>query len=233
VTRALLDAILADPASDAARAVYADALQQAGDPHGELIALQLEGVGIHEKILQLEQRMGFPQNVSVVWNRGFVDSLHLPPAGLRKLSVLLAHPALALLSSVRAFAGTAMFPRTLRALRGARLSSFEVSDVRTFEELDGVLRAGWPLRRLVIHGGWPRQTLTFDVLRPLLDGEVYPDLRRLGLHNNELALPALRALRNGCPLARRLEAFGMDRYDRAARFQADEAGLPFPVEERV
>jgi uncharacterized protein (TIGR02996 family) len=39
----LLAAILADPADLAARAVYADALQEAGDPRGEFIALQLVG----------------------------------------------------------------------------------------------------------------------------------------------------------------------------------------------
>jgi len=40
---ALLAAVLADLDDDAARAVWADALQQAGDPRGELIALQLAG----------------------------------------------------------------------------------------------------------------------------------------------------------------------------------------------
>jgi uncharacterized protein (TIGR02996 family) len=37
----LLDAVYRDPASDELRAVYADALTEAGDPRGELIALQL------------------------------------------------------------------------------------------------------------------------------------------------------------------------------------------------
>jgi len=40
---ALLAAVLADLDDGAARAVWADALQQAGDPRGELIALQLAG----------------------------------------------------------------------------------------------------------------------------------------------------------------------------------------------
>jgi uncharacterized protein (TIGR02996 family) len=38
---ALLDAVYANPDDDAARSVYADALQEDGDPRGELIALQL------------------------------------------------------------------------------------------------------------------------------------------------------------------------------------------------
>ncbi len=43
-TRAkLLAAVLADPADLTPRAVYADALQEAGDPRGEFIALQLAG----------------------------------------------------------------------------------------------------------------------------------------------------------------------------------------------
>lgn len=37
----LLSAVYADPGSDEPRAVYADWLQERGDPHGELIALQL------------------------------------------------------------------------------------------------------------------------------------------------------------------------------------------------
>lgn len=39
----LLTQVLANPDDDALRAVWADALQQAGDPRGELIALQLRG----------------------------------------------------------------------------------------------------------------------------------------------------------------------------------------------
>ena len=39
--RELLDAVYADPESDAARLVLADWLQENGDPRGELISLQL------------------------------------------------------------------------------------------------------------------------------------------------------------------------------------------------
>lgn len=42
---ALLEAVLADPADDGTRAVLADHLQEAGDPRGELIALQLAHAG--------------------------------------------------------------------------------------------------------------------------------------------------------------------------------------------
>jgi len=41
--QSLLDAILASPEDDGPRAVYADWLQQRGDPRGEHIALQLAG----------------------------------------------------------------------------------------------------------------------------------------------------------------------------------------------
>jgi uncharacterized protein (TIGR02996 family) len=48
----LLAAIYADPGDDAARAVYADWLQERGDPRGELIAMQLAGrVGPRERLL--------------------------------------------------------------------------------------------------------------------------------------------------------------------------------------
>src|SRR5262249_28357631 len=41
VLDALLAAVLRDPDDDEPRAIYADALEQRGDPRGELIALQL------------------------------------------------------------------------------------------------------------------------------------------------------------------------------------------------
>jgi uncharacterized protein (TIGR02996 family) len=76
----LLDAILADPTDDGARAVYADALTQAGDPRGEFITLQLAGdEGL--RVSQLRKRhqkkwlgeLGAVVNKTWIgWRRGFL-----------------------------------------------------------------------------------------------------------------------------------------------------------------
>jgi uncharacterized protein (TIGR02996 family) len=53
---ALFEAVLAAPADDQARAVWADALQEVGDPRGELIALQLAGA-TNEKAAKSAQKL--------------------------------------------------------------------------------------------------------------------------------------------------------------------------------
>jgi uncharacterized protein (TIGR02996 family) len=53
---ALFEAVLAAPDDDQARAVWADALQEAGDPRGELIALQLAGAA-NEKAAKSAQKL--------------------------------------------------------------------------------------------------------------------------------------------------------------------------------
>jgi uncharacterized protein (TIGR02996 family) len=78
---ALLAAIYADPASDHARAVYADWLLERGDPRGELIVLQLAGVE-HPEDVQRERELlqtyartwrgPLPEDASqIVFKRGF------------------------------------------------------------------------------------------------------------------------------------------------------------------
>lgn len=76
----LLRAVLAHPDDDTARLVYADALQRAGDPYGELIALQIHG---HDGKALLDKhrdewtaRLG--DGVSDVhWVRGFPEAARI------------------------------------------------------------------------------------------------------------------------------------------------------------
>ena len=78
--------------------VYADALQQAGDPRGELVALQCSGRDeaarplIDELSAALTTRLGNKPSPTYTWRRGFVDTLELDHMGDEPFAVL---PALA------------------------------------------------------------------------------------------------------------------------------------------
>jgi uncharacterized protein (TIGR02996 family) len=78
---ALLSAIYERPDDDALRSVYADALQDAGDPRGEFIALQLKGVS-NGRTKQLASRWAqvwlgelAPIVITSDWKRGFADAV--------------------------------------------------------------------------------------------------------------------------------------------------------------
>lgn len=84
-------AVFADPEDDAARAVLADVLQQAGDPRGELISLQLAGgaaaKGRIEEILREHRDDLLGPDLSrvlsnVVFRRGFPEEAILRREGL-------------------------------------------------------------------------------------------------------------------------------------------------------
>ncbi len=81
----LLVAVYADLANDVPRLVYADALQDAGDPRGELITLQLTNPGTRREVQLLadhERAWLGPldkvvQKSGVVWRRGFLAAARL------------------------------------------------------------------------------------------------------------------------------------------------------------
>jgi uncharacterized protein (TIGR02996 family) len=93
----LLAAVYADPADDAARAVYADALQQKGDPRGEFIALQLAGdpdsLARADRIRKRHQpawlgELGAAVHKTFIgWRRGFLANV-TPTMTLPKLAQL-------------------------------------------------------------------------------------------------------------------------------------------------
>ncbi|MFT3696277.1 MAG: TIGR02996 domain-containing protein [Kofleriaceae bacterium] len=80
----LLRAVLAQPEDDTARLVYADALQRAGDPYGEFIALQL---GKHDTKALLDKHRDvwtaqLGAGVSDVhWVRGFAEAARIRVTG--------------------------------------------------------------------------------------------------------------------------------------------------------
>jgi len=91
---ALLDAVYADLASDAPRAIYADALQDAGNPRGEFITLQLTNPGTRrEKQLQRANERAWlgpldkaVQKSGLVWRRGFPATAKLAWRSMKQLS---------------------------------------------------------------------------------------------------------------------------------------------------
>jgi uncharacterized protein (TIGR02996 family) len=149
--------VFADPHDDTARMVYADYLQQRGDPLGELIALQLAG----KDAKQLEKRLftrclgalehavtsgglerGFVVEATVGWNVEALAAVVDRPdwATLRKLRLapvheaalvarLLANPALAHLEELSGVTAAALaaFPGVLPALRRLRLAYDELT----------------------------------------------------------------------------------------------------------
>lgn len=82
---ALLDAVYADLDNDAPRLVYADALQDAGDPRGEMIALQLTDPGTARELelIRAHERRWLGrvheavQTSGRVWWRGFLTSVRV------------------------------------------------------------------------------------------------------------------------------------------------------------
>lgn len=81
----LLDAVYADLTNDAPRMIYADALQDAGDPRGEMITLQLTNPGTRRELqlIRDHERVWLGpldkvvQKSGLVWSRGFVSALRL------------------------------------------------------------------------------------------------------------------------------------------------------------
>lgn len=76
----VLRAILDDPDDDVPRLVYADVLQRAGDPRGELIALQLAGRPEADALLAAHRAAWvgrLPNVVDAHFERGFVSAVQL------------------------------------------------------------------------------------------------------------------------------------------------------------
>ena len=70
--KALLAEVIANPEDDLPRMVYADWLQQRGDPRGELITLQLAGKAkLADALLKKHKKAWAPKLGSYVYARGF------------------------------------------------------------------------------------------------------------------------------------------------------------------
>jgi uncharacterized protein (TIGR02996 family) len=107
----LLAAIRADPDDLTPRFVYADLLQQRGDPRGELIALQLgarstsDPERLHrrerELITQIEASLVRPEGTRLHWRLGFVDVLDVTGVKDARPGGWIDQPALAMVRHLR------------------------------------------------------------------------------------------------------------------------------------
>jgi uncharacterized protein (TIGR02996 family) len=192
--KALLDAIYADPASDEARLVYADHLQERGDPRGELITLQIEraraGKPATAREKELLRRYGngwlaelAPAAVNARFERGFVAACRLGSQSLRRTQGKLGAPAwntveeLEIGQVARPLMPAFALQDNLRALRALRGQVFD-------KDLDALARAPRPLgieSLQVIHAGGAIPTVAQGL----------PALRRLRLTGEPIADAAL------------------------------------------
>lgn len=105
------NAVLASPDDDGALRVLADALMERGDPHGELIRLQLAGdeAGANEHLAKHAQALLGTHEIAA-WSarfaRGFLSSIRLETVG--EFEALVTRPAGRLLREVRVAAHSMM-----------------------------------------------------------------------------------------------------------------------------
>lgn len=185
----LEDAIVCAPDDREGYSVAADFLQQAGAPHGELVALQLADKtnAILDRVIELKRELLWPElrTQAVEWRYGFLRglafaSMHdgrepallrdvlLSPLGrfVQKLVVQQAGPRL-----VEAIVAAATLqPRALRCLRTLML--FMSDDFRNHPVDLAKLSVAVPnLRRLVLRVGWTKNALDLPMLDELvIDG---------------------------------------------------------------
>jgi uncharacterized protein (TIGR02996 family) len=95
----LLADVIAAPDDDAPRLVYADALISRGDPRGELIRLQIDGVGEPEGLLAAHEESWLAPIRRHLqgwkWKRGFLDEVRVREADWHAgagAEILAAHP---------------------------------------------------------------------------------------------------------------------------------------------
>lgn len=157
------DAVLSSPDDDQALLVLADALMERGDPHGELIRLQLTGdEAAAEHIATHATELLGDESYLDLWSpqfsRGFLEQVHVAMAA--ELEVVIARPIGRLLRHVHVRAGMmepiqrivgvlAHGPRTIASL------GFETGGPGTLEvapltsrltSLETMSLGSWPLR---------------------------------------------------------------------------------------
>ena len=105
----LIEAILADRDDPAPYRVFGDWLEGRGDPHGELIALQLRNAetNLEDGALLLQEKTHLQRNPSLtpaldqwraryIWKWGFIDAVELDNPAPENLVTALQHPSCAL-----------------------------------------------------------------------------------------------------------------------------------------
>ncbi|MBA2543622.1 MAG: TIGR02996 domain-containing protein [Deltaproteobacteria bacterium] len=152
----VLAQVLADPTNDAPRLVYADILQQQGDPHGELIALQLQpSPAQHKRVAELLRNKAHvaswlgPLAAVVhepVFRRGFLAEAKLVLKTARHRGQLLQDPLWATVEQIETDALPAVDSPAMTSLRRVHgLSIHAVAELAArakpcrLEELDNIV----------------------------------------------------------------------------------------------
>ena len=143
-TEALLRQVYDEPASDEPRSIYADALQQDGDPRGELIALQLQpklSGALEKRVRELVKThtsawLG-PLDAIVkdaVFERGFLQACTVALSNDAHRA-LLDEPAWATVEEIRTTEAAVVTAPTMRSLR--RVAGLRAEEVAKLVAHDG------------------------------------------------------------------------------------------------
>jgi uncharacterized protein (TIGR02996 family) len=200
-----LDALYADvyaaPDADEPRAILADALQEAGDPRGEFIALQLReahGDASEElraraqELVQLHGKTWLgplrPIAVRAVMRRGFLQRLDLAGSwATKKWKEMAAEPMLATVEELVPEQATGAV--YAKMLDGVLLGALQT--VSVFDDAIWKLVTSRPMPRLsgIMVRGWTRKNLDTQwktLIAPWL--EQHPRINRLGCDGKHVAM---------------------------------------------
>lgn len=219
--------VYANPDDDGARQVLADALQEIGDPRGELIALQLSGPASadpkREKALykkHVKEWLGAAGKIlkqdSIVFERGFLAEGVIHPRSNGDARNAVGAPEWSTARRLRVNDGVPAFPpiefETHPVLRGLRLFDNVSYRGATAIVTDGVER---PLEVLRVArryndglGQGVGAALPPELVRAFFEAPALPRLRVLGL-GGALAPETLQAITEA-PLLDRLEELELD-----------------------
>jgi hypothetical protein len=174
-------AALVDAGTKGAEAIYADWLSDAGDPRGELAQIQLRLAQTpkhNRKQLKLSERALLETHATVwrvpdlklEWTAGFISTaLVTDPADV------VGSPSARFLRKLEIAASRTTFP----TFEAPRLKALEVVQVDK-KRLQAILGSVLPsLEELTLVVG--ATDLTLKDLAPLLDGVIFPRLRKLGI----------------------------------------------------
>lgn len=224
MTDELLEQVLADPADDALRAVWADALQERGDPRGEAIALQLAAAGgpldraqdkrarsllaKHAKSWLGPLEGVIMHKAALVFDRGLVSSCQIQIKRLAALQGAIGHPLWAALRSIWFCDSYAWDARIVPLLVHPAMASLrEVTCIGANNVFPPLAKYKIPLpftSLWLFDDGWRADTFLRDDARagsaPALKA-----LRHFGIHSSSDEIDWIFDL----PVARRVESLGL------------------------
>lgn len=197
----LNEAVLREPSNEALRSVVADALQEEGDPRGELIALQRDANPTPEKRRRAEQLIdahfeqlagplsGVITRKHAVFKLGFLAEAKVKPGNPRAVRALIGHSAWATVEALEGPPEVAVHP-IMKALRALTIPKDD--------ELEALCKVGIAKLKRLSCSLYAEDDASLAALQ---DCETLPSLRELSV---DLEPPQATALLKGT-LVRQLE----------------------------